>query len=166
MIRKIIKSYLLIFLLLKSFSLLANEVLKRENEVKNIINESILKWYSNLCSSNIEELVGLYSSKITFLPTSSKIVIKDVKGVKDYFIGINEKYKAFKANKCTLLSPEIRLIDNNTVVVTGIDEFDGVIDNENKDSFNIKGRQSFIFTKENNEWKIIHHHRSRLPKQG
>ena len=164
MIIKIIKTYLLIFLLLKSFSPLADEGLKRENEVKNIINESILKWYSNLCSYYIEELVSLYSSKITFLPTSSKIVIKDLKGVKDYFIGINEKYKAFKANKCTLLSPEIRLIDNNTVVVTGIDEFDGVIDNENKDSFNIKGRQSFVFTKKNNEWKIIHHHRSRLPQ--
>ena len=164
MTKKIIKLYLLLLLLLKSFSPLADEELKRENEVKIIIHNSILKWYSNLCSSNTEELVSLYSSKVTFLPTSSKIVIKDVKGVKDYFIGINEKYKAFKANKCKLLSPEIRLIDNNTVVVTGIDEFDGVIDNENKDSFNIKGRQSFIFTKENNEWKIIHHHRSRLPK--
>jgi hypothetical protein len=154
---------LIVFLiLLKSFSVFADEGLNKENEVKNIINESILKWYSNLCSFNTEELVSLYSSNITFLPTSSKIVIKDLKGVKDYFIGINEKYKAFKTNKCTLLSPEIILIDNNTIVVTGIDEFEGVIDNENKDSFNIKGRQSFIFTKENNEWKIIHHHRSRL----
>ena len=159
------KLFIVFFILLKSFSSFADEVLKKENEVKKIINESILKWYSTLCSSNTEELVSLYSSKITFLPTSSKIVIKDVKGVKDYFIGINEKYKAFKANKCTLLSPEIRLIDNNTVVVTGIDEYDGIIDNENKDSFNIKGRQSFIFTKENNEWKIIHHHRSRLPSK-
>jgi hypothetical protein len=158
---------LIVFLiLLKSFSVFADEGLNKENEVKNIINESILKWYSNLCSSNTEELVSLYSSNITFLPTSSKIVIKDLKGVKDYFIGINEKYKAFKTNKCTLLSPEIILIDKNTVVVTGIDEFEGVIDKENKDSFNIKGRQSFIFTKENNEWKIIHHHRSRLPEQG
>ena len=158
------KLFIVFFILLKSFSSFADEGLKKENEVKKIINESILKWYSTVCSSNTEELVSLYSSKITFLPTSSKIVIKDVKGVKDYFIGINEKYKAFKANKCTLLSPEIRLIDNNTVVVTGIDEYDGIIDNENKDSFNIKGRQSFIFTKEKNEWKIIHHHRSRLPK--
>ena len=158
------KLFIVFFILLKSFSSFADEGLKKENEVKKIINESILKWYSTLCSSNTEKLVSLYSSKITFLPTSSKIVIKDVKGVKDYFIVINEKYKTFKANKCTLLSPEIRLIDNNTVVVTGIDEFDGVIDNENKDSFNIKGRQSFIFAKENNEWKIIHHHRSRLPK--
>ena len=158
------KLFIIFFILLKSFSSFADEGLKEENELKNIINGSILKWYSTLCSSNTEELVSLYSSKITFLPTSSKIVIKDVKGVKDYFIGINEKYKAFKANKCTLLSPEIRLIDNNTVVVTGIDEYDGIIDNENKDSFNIKGRQSFIFTKEKNEWKIIHHHRSRLPK--
>ena len=166
MTRKIIKLYLLILLLLKSFSPLADEELKRENEVKNIINESILKWYSNLCSSNTEELVSLYSSKITFLPTSSKTVIKDLKGVKNYFIEVNEKYKAFKTNKCVLLNPEIILIDDNTVVVTGIDEFEGVIDNENKESFNIKGRQSFIFTKENNEWKIIHHHRSRIPKQG
>ena len=54
MTRKIIKLYLLILLLLKSFSPLADEELKRENEVKNIINNSILKWYSNLCSSNIE----------------------------------------------------------------------------------------------------------------
>ena len=164
MIIKIIKTYLLIFLLLKSFSPLADEGLKRENEVKNIINESILKWYSNLCSYYIEELVSLYSSKITFLPTSSKTVIKDLKGVKNYFIEVNEKYKAFKTNKCVLLNPEIILIDDNTVVVTGIDEFEGVIDNENKESFNIKGRQSFVFIKENNKWKIIHHHRSRLPK--
>ena len=160
------KLIIVFLILLKSFSVFADEGLNKENEVKNIINESILKWYSNLCSSNTEELVSLYSSNITFLPTSSKIVIKGLKGVKDYFIGINEKYKAFKTNKCTLLSPEIILIDKNTVVVTGIDEFEGVIDNENKDSFNIKGRQSFIFTKENNEWKIIHHHRSRLPEQG
>ena len=61
---------------------MADEELTRENEVKNIINNSILKWYSNLCSSNTEGLVSLYSSKITFLPTSSKIVIKDLKEVK------------------------------------------------------------------------------------
>ena len=164
MTRKIIKLYLLILLLLKSFSPLADEELKRENEVKIIIHNSILKWYSNLCSSNTEELVSLYSSKITFLPTSSKMVIKELKEVKNYFIGVNERYKEFKTNKCELLKPEIMLIDNNTVVVTGIDEFEGVIDNESQDSFNIKGRQSFIFTKENNEWKIIHHHRSRLSK--
>ena len=164
MIRKNIKLYLLIFLLLKPFSPIAGESLKGESEFKNIINESILKWYSNLCASNTEELVSLYSSKVTFLPTSSKIVIKDLKEVKNYFIGVNERYKEFKTNKCELLKPEIMLIDNNTVVVTGIDEFEGVIDNENQDSFNIKGRQSFIFTKENNEWKIIHHHRSRLSK--
>ena len=160
------KLLIVFFILLKSFSSFANEGLKKENEVKKIINESILKWYSTLCSSNTEELVSLYSSKITFLPTSSKMVIKELKEVKNYFIGVNERYKEFKTNKCALLKPEIILIDNNTVVVTGIDEFEGVIDNESQDSFNIKGRQSFIFTKENNEWKIIHHHRSRLPKQG
>ena len=158
------KLFIVFFILLKSFSSFADEGLKKENEVKNIINESILKWYSTLCSSNTEELVSLYSSKITFLPTSSKILIKDLKGLKNYFIGVNKKYKAFKTNKCTLLNHEIILIGDNTAVVTGIDEFEGVIDNENKDSFNIKGRQSFIFTKEKNEWKIIHHHRSKLPK--
>ena len=100
------------------------------------------------------------------MPTSSIKVIKDLKGVKNYFIGVNEKYKAFKTNKCTILNPEIISIDNNTVVVTGLDEFEKVIENEKKDSFNIKGRQYFIFTKEKNTWKIIHHHRSRLPKKG
>ena len=72
------------------------------------------------------------------------------KGVRNYFAQVNKKYKAFKTNKCILLNPEIRLIDNNTVLVTGIDKFEGVIDNENNDLFSIMGRQSFIFTKENN----------------
>ena len=117
MIRKIIKLYSLIFLLLKPFSPIAGESLKRESEVKNIINESILKWYSNLCASNTEELVSLYSSKITFLPTSSKILIKDLKGVKNYFIGVNKKYKAFKTNKCTLLNPEIILIGDIIIIL-------------------------------------------------
>ena len=109
--------------------------------------------------------MSLYSSKITFLPTTSKIVIKDLASVKNYFNEVAEKYKAFKANKCILLNPDIRFIDKNTLVVKGIDEFEGVIHKENNGSFNIKGRQSFIFTKEKIEWKIIHHHRSRLPKQ-
>ena len=36
---------------------------------KNIIDEKISNWYSNLCSSNIEDVVSLYSSNITFLPS-------------------------------------------------------------------------------------------------
>ena len=51
----------------------------------------------------MKELVSLYSSKVTFLPTSSKIVIKDLKEVKNYF-RINERYKEFKTNKCELLN--------------------------------------------------------------
>ena len=35
---------------------------------------------------------------------------------------------------------------------------------KNDNSFNIKGRQSFIFKRENTDWKIIHHHRSTMPK--
>ena len=152
---------------------------------KNIINEKISNWYSNLCSSNIEAVVSLYSSNITFIPTTSKIIIKDLKGVKDYFTAVNEKYKEFVITKCELLSPEIIFLDTDTVIVTGIDEFEGKIKNENDESlnirgirkktiskikiendnsFNIKGRQSFIFKKENTDWKIIHHHRSSMPK--
>ena len=103
--------------------------MKKDNKEKNIINNKYFKMVLNLCSFNIEKIVILYSSKITFLRTTSKTVMKDLKGVKKYFTEVNEKYKAFKTNKCVLLSPEIILIDNNTVVVTGIDKFEGVIDN-------------------------------------
>ena len=148
---------------------------------KNIINEKISNWYSHLCSSNVEGVVSLYSSNITFLPTTAKIIIKDLKGVRDYFIVVNEKYKEFVITKCELLSPEIIFLNTDTVLVTGIDEFEGKIKNENDDglnirgirkktirkiknenSFNIKGRQSFIFKKEKNDWKINHHHRSNM----
>ena len=151
---------------------------------KDIINGKISNWYSNLCSSNIEGVVSLYSSNITFLPTTSKIIIKDLSGVRDYFIGVNENFKEFVITKCQLLSSEIIFLNTNTVIVTGVDEFEGKIKNENnnsfnisgmrkktirkiknenKDSLNIRGRQSFIFKKEKNEWKIIHHHRSSMP---
>ena len=133
---------------------------------KNIINEKISNWYSSLCSQNTEGVVSLYSSNITFLPTTSKIIVKDLKGVRNYFEAVKEKYKDFVTTKCELLSPEIIFINPDTVIVTGIDEFEGKIKNENDNdnSFNIKGRQSFIFNKENTDWKIIHHHRSSMPK--
>ena len=131
---------------------------------KNIINEKISNWYSSLCSQNTEGVVSLYSSNITFFPTTSKIIVKDLKGVRNYFEAVKEKYKDFVTTKCELLSPEIIFINPDTVIVTGIDEFEGKIKNENDNSFNIKGRQSFIFKKENTDWKIIHHHRSRIPK--
>ena len=70
------KKYLLVLILfLNCFNLNSSENIK---EIKNTINNNILKWYSNLCSSNIEQVVNLYSSG-TFLPTSSKIVINDLK---------------------------------------------------------------------------------------
>ena len=106
---------------------------------KNIINEKISNWYSNLCSSNIEGVVSLYSSNITFLPTTSKIIIKELKGVKDYFLAVNENYKKFVITKCELLSPEIIFLNTDTVIVTGIDEFEGKIKNENDESLNIRG---------------------------
>ena len=40
-------------------------------------------------------------------------------------------------------------------MVTGIDEFERVIDNEIKTHLILR-KTVFIFTKENNEWKIIH----------
>jgi ketosteroid isomerase-like protein len=133
-------------------------------QIKNIINERITNWYSNLCSLNIEGLVNLYSSNITFLPTTSKIIIKDLMGVREYFIAIKELYKEFIITKCELLSQETIILNTDIVIVTGIDEFAGKSKNKNDDSFNIRGRQSFILKKENNDWKIIHHHRSNMPK--
>ena len=50
--------------------------------------------------------------------------------MKLFFAQVNKKYKLFKTNKCILYLIEIRLIDNNTVLLTGIDKFEGVIDNK------------------------------------
>ena len=88
------KKYLLVLIIfLSCFNLNSSENIK---EIKNTINNNILKWYSNLCSSNIEQVVNLYSSKITFLPTSSKIVINDLQGVRNYFAQVNKSIKHLK----------------------------------------------------------------------
>ena len=60
------KLFIVFYILLKSFSSFADEGLKKENEVKNIINERILKWYSTLCSSNTEALVSYILQKLLF----------------------------------------------------------------------------------------------------
>lgn len=64
-------------------------------------------------------------------------------------------------NKRILLSPEIVRVDKFTVIVTGIEQFEGVIESAEGKNFILKGRQSFVFNKERNDWRIIHHHRSK-----
>jgi hypothetical protein len=157
-----VRSLLLIVFFLQSFVLFANDVPDNFNKDKKIIIENINKWYSNLCLGNKEKVVSLYSTDITFFPTSAKSLITELNGVDDYFTKAKEKLKNYNIKNCLLISPEIRILNNLTAIVTGIDEVNGT--DKNNDPFNIKGRQSFIFKKENSDWKIIHHHRSKMPE--
>ena len=89
----IIKLSLIIYFLFNPLYIYAEEDSNNSKEIKNIISDKITKWYASLCASKLKDLVNLYSSKITFLPTSSTTLIKDINGVNKHFIKISEKYK-------------------------------------------------------------------------
>merc|ERR1712157_375698 len=99
------------------------------------------------------KVANRYAKNSVLLPTVSDIPRTDYRGIEDYF-------KNFLK-----LKPQGEILESNVVVGSdwcqdcGIYEF-----TMGASGKKVKGRYSFIYVKEDGEWKISHHHSSMMPE--
>jgi len=120
-----------------------------EDEVRSLFS----LWNDALATDDPREVADRYSRKGVLLPTVSDTPRTDYFAIVDYF-------KAFlkKKPQGTILESNVQ-IGHNWCQDAGIYEF-----TMGADGTKVKARYSFVYTFEDGEWKIAHHHSSVMPE--
>ncbi|OQW52875.1 MAG: hypothetical protein A4S14_16385 [Proteobacteria bacterium SG_bin9] len=116
------------------------------------------KWTKAFCASDVDGIVGLYSEDAIFVGTGSTTVVTEPGGVRAYFENalLNNRPRG-----ATLASYETTVLSDTAVAVSGLDAVSGVRDGV---PFSNSGRITFVIAKRGVEWKIVHFHRSAMPR--
>jgi uncharacterized protein (TIGR02246 family) len=116
------------------------------------------KWTKAFSKSDVDGIVKLYSSDTTFLGTGSKTVVVNEGEIRTYFEQalLNNRPRGAELN-----SYSTTVLSDTAVLFTGLDTVTGVRDGT---PFSANGRVTFVVAKRDAEWKIVHFHRSAMPK--
>ncbi len=116
------------------------------------------KWTKAFSDSDVDGIVKLYAPDALFLGTGSKTVVTQPDEIKKYFENalLNNRPRG-----ATLASYEAMILSDTAVVVTGLDAVTGVRDGT---PFSNSGRATFVIAKRGSDWKIVHFHRSAMPR--
>jgi len=122
------------------------------NEVKGLFS----LWNDALATLDPDQVAARYSKKSNpcLLPTVSDVPRTDYDSIKSYFVDFCKKKP-----QGTILESYVT-IGHNLVMDDGIYEF-----TMGADGSKIKARYSFVYTHEDGEWKIVHHHSSQMPEE-
>ncbi|MDI1266894.1 MAG: SgcJ/EcaC family oxidoreductase [bacterium] len=114
------------------------------------------KWTNAFTGSDVDGIVKLYAADAVMIGTGSKALIASQEGIRKYFDDV------FRSGKYTpaLGEHSVLQISDTAVVVTGFDTIVGVRADK---PVNLAGRDTFVITKRDAAWQIVHFHRSATP---
>ncbi|MGE0700627.1 MAG: SgcJ/EcaC family oxidoreductase [Hyphomicrobiaceae bacterium] len=116
------------------------------------------QWTEAFNQSDVDKIVSLYAKDAVFFGSGTDSIVDQMDGIEEYF------RSALLGNKpCTteMLSYRVRLASDDVVLVVAVDRNTGL---KNGSLVGNIGRVTFVMAKQDSEWKIIHFHRSRMPK--
>ena len=116
------------------------------------------KWAKAFAASDVDAIVALYAPDALFMGTGSKTVVKDPAAIRKYFEGA---LLTRRPRAAPISASEVMVLSDTAVLVTGLNESTGVLDGK---TFSNPGRVTFVFGKRGPDWKIVHFHRSAMPK--
>jgi len=120
-----------------------------KEEVKNLFQ----LWNSALATEDPDAVAKRYSSNAVLLPTVSDVPRTDYALIKDYFVGFLKKKPQGEILESTVH------IGHDWCQDMGIYEFTMGATGDK-----VKGRYSFVYVREDDQWKIAHHHSSVMPE--
>ena len=120
-----------------------------EEEVRNLFQ----LWNSALAMEDPDAVAKRYASRAVLLPTVSDVPRTDYDLIKDYFVG-------FLKNK-----PQGRIIESHVTIGNNWCQDAGVYEfTMGATGDKVRGRYSFVYVWEDEQWKISHHHSSVMPE--
>jgi uncharacterized protein (TIGR02246 family) len=116
------------------------------------------RWSSAFTQADVNAVISLFAPDAVFLGTSSKTIVSDTEGIKEYFenslLGSRRYVSVLTDIHVTALSQDAAMITAlNTITITHNNQSDYVL-----------GRLSIAARKSEGEWKIAHFHRSAMPE--
>ena len=116
----------------------------------------IAQWAKAFDESNVDAIVALYAPDALFFGTGSKALVSTPEQIRSYFGGLQKD----KPRGAKLLEHSVKVISENVVLVTGMDQVSGTKDGN---VYHADGRVSFVLEKRGASWQIVHFHRSAVP---
>lgn len=123
-----------------------------ENEVRDLF----CLWNDALATLDPDKVASRYSKKTApcLLPTVSDTPRTDYDSIKSYFVDFCKK------------KPQGEIVESYVTVGHNWAMDDGIYEfTMGADGSKVKARYSFVYTFEDGEWKIAHHHSSQMPEE-
>lgn len=117
------------------------------------------RWSKAFAASDVDAITDLYSADTLFMGTGSKTVVTQKADIKKYF---DDALLTRRPRAAPIKESHVVELGDNVVLITGLNDSTGVA--EDGKPFSNAGRVTFIVAKRGNDWKIVHFHRSAMPR--
>lgn len=114
-------------------------------------------WTQAFTASGVDAILGLYAPDAVFMGTGTKTIVTQPEAIRKYFEATLVSNRKFVIS---LVDSSVVALNDSTVVVTALDKVSVTVDGKSQDLF---GRVTFVLSKKESGWKIIHFHRSAMP---
>lgn len=115
-------------------------------------------WGKAFAASDVDAIVQLYAPGALFLGTGSKTVVSEPAAIRKYF---EDALLTRQPRGAPIRDQKIMILSDDIVLVAALNDSTGVIDGK---PFSTPGRVTFVIAKGDQGWKIVHFHRSAMPK--
>jgi uncharacterized protein (TIGR02246 family) len=115
-------------------------------------------WTKSFAASDVDAIVKLYSDDALFMGTGSKDVVMQRKAIRRYF---EDALLTRRPRAAPISSSHVMVLSDSAVLITGLNPSTGVLEGK---PFSNPERVTFVIAKRGPEWKIVHFHRSTMPR--
>jgi uncharacterized protein (TIGR02246 family) len=116
------------------------------------------QWTKAFAASDVDAIVALYSADALFMGTGSKTVVVEPAAIRRYF---EDAILTRRPRAAPISSSEAMVLSDDAVLIAGLNDSMGVTEGK---PFSNPGRVTFVIAKRGAEWKIVHFHRSAMPR--
>jgi uncharacterized protein (TIGR02246 family) len=123
----------------------------------NDARELAERWSSAFTQGDVNALMALFAPDAVFFGTSSKTIVADTEGIRNYF---ESSLLGSKRYVSVLTDIHVTALSDNVAIIAALNK---ITSTENNHTEDLMGRLSIAARKREGLWKIEHFHRSALP---
>jgi uncharacterized protein (TIGR02246 family) len=116
------------------------------------------KWTTAFTESDVDAITKLYAADALFMGTGSKTLVTKPGEIRAYF---EQALLNNRPRGALLGDHSVVVLSDAAVLVTGMDTVTGVRDGQ---TFSNSGRVTFVVAPRADGWRIVHFHRSAMPR--
>jgi len=114
-------------------------------------------WVAAVNRQDLDGIVANFATDTSFFGTSTKTLISDAQGVRQYFAKVIQAYAPVKVE---LGQVRVTELSSDSAVITGFDRWQVTVNGAPVEAI---GRISMAVAVQNGQWRIVSFHRSTMP---